>query len=102
MTKASRRRKAISSPFATGIASIASARVRWYGPETENLGARRRVCTIPPHWHHTRDELRGLCGVPIGRWFWYGYCAWRFDENGQAKASLDGVDRRWDPRCDDA
>ncbi|HEY2837124.1 MAG TPA: hypothetical protein VGI89_11195 [Rhizomicrobium sp.] len=30
---------------------------------------------IPPHWHHTREELQGLCAVPASRWFRYGYCA---------------------------
>jgi hypothetical protein len=56
---------------------------------------------IPPHWHHTREELSVMCDVPIERWFQYGYCAWRFDETGKVKQDLTGVDRRWDPRCDD-
>src|SRR6185312_11612067 len=50
---------------------------------------------IPPHWHHTRDELRGMCAVPAARWFQYGYCAWRFDEDGQEKPDLTGADPRW-------
>jgi hypothetical protein len=58
--------------------------------------------TIPPHWHHSAEELEGMTKVSIGRWFQYGYCAWRFDETGAPKADLAGVDRRWDPRCDDA
>jgi hypothetical protein len=57
---------------------------------------------IPPHWHHTRAELEGMCDVPTHRWFQYGYCAWRFTETGAVKTDLTGVDRRWDPRCDDA
>ena len=54
---------------------------------------------IPPHWHHTREELRGMTAIPMSRWFQYGYCAWRFTETGEAKTDLTGVDRRWDPRC---
>lgn len=57
---------------------------------------------LPPHWHHTRSELAGMRSVPIGRWFQYGYCAWRFTETGSLREDLSGVDRRWDPRCDDA
>ena len=54
---------------------------------------------IPPHWHHTRDELRGMTQISMGRWFQYGYCAWRFTEDGAVKSDLSGVDCRWDPRC---
>jgi hypothetical protein len=54
---------------------------------------------IPPHWHHTREELRGMTQIQMGRWFQYGYCAWRFAEDGTMKQDLSGVDRRWDPRC---
>ena len=55
---------------------------------------------IPPHWHHTPEELRQLVPVPIGRWFLYGYCAWRFGDDGQPRADLGPqIDRRWDPRC---
>ena len=56
--------------------------------------------TIPPHWHHTREELAAMTSVPIHRWFQYGYCAWRFDESGQPRATIGiEIDRRWDPRC---
>ena len=55
---------------------------------------------IPPHWHHTREELVGMTRVPIHRWFQYGYCAWRFDETGEPRAAIGAeIDRRWDPRC---
>ena len=54
---------------------------------------------IPPHWHHTREELSGMCRTPFLRWFQYGYCAWRFTDNGTPRDDLTGVDRRWDPRC---
>jgi hypothetical protein len=57
--------------------------------------------SIPPHWHHTADELRGMTTVSIARWFQYGYCAWRFDQTGEPRADLADVDRRWDPRCAD-
>jgi len=57
---------------------------------------------LPPQWHHSKEELLAMRAVSIGRWFQYGYCAWRFDQNGNAKTDLTGVDRRWDPRCDDA
>lgn len=57
---------------------------------------------IPPHWHHSRQELQQMCATSFFLWFQYGYCAWRFTEAGELKPTLDGVDRRWDPRCDDA
>ena len=54
---------------------------------------------IPPHWHHTPDELKSMRTVSFARWFQYGYCAWRFNEDGSVKQDLVNVDRRWDPRC---
>lgn len=56
--------------------------------------------TIPPHWHHTPDELKGMTAVSIARWFQYGYRAWRFTDDGAPRAQLGPeIDRRWDPRC---
>ena len=55
--------------------------------------------SVPPHWHHTPEELEAICKVPFARWFQYGYCAWRFTETGDPRTNLSGVDRRWDPRC---
>ena len=54
---------------------------------------------IPPHWHHSKEELASMTNVPIWMWFKYGYCAWRFTETGEHKQDLTNVDRRWDPRC---
>jgi len=55
---------------------------------------------IPPHWHHSDDELAQMTEVSVILWFQYGYCAWRFDETGKRKRHLPpDVDRRWDPRC---
>lgn len=56
---------------------------------------------LPPHWHHTPEELASLRGASFVRWFQYGYCAWRFTEAGEIRSDLSSVDRRWDPRCDD-
>lgn len=57
---------------------------------------------IPPHWHHTREELAQMRGTPASRWFQYGYCAWRFTESGDRSDDLPpDVDKRWDPRCTD-
>jgi hypothetical protein len=72
-----------------------------------SLGLRlRRVAndlffaTIPPHWHHTADELCGMQAVSFRRWFDYGYCAWQFTETGELKADAGAAaDKRWDPRC---
>ncbi len=54
---------------------------------------------IPPHWHHTPEELSSMRRISILRWFQYGYCAWCFTESGDLKKDLENVDRRWDPRC---
>ena len=54
---------------------------------------------LPPQSHHTAEELRAMSPISVSRWFQYGYCAWRFDESGEPKRDLTGVDRRWDPRC---
>jgi hypothetical protein len=72
------------------------------------LSARRRArrigndlffAAIPPHWHHTPEDLRALRGVPIKKWFFYGFAAWQFTESGDVKADASTSDRRWDPRC---
>lgn len=57
---------------------------------------------LPPQWHHSADELLAMRTHSIARWFQYGYCAWRFDDDGKMKTDLTGVDRRWDPRCNAA
>lgn len=54
---------------------------------------------IPPHWHHTPAELSALRGVPLRKWFFYGFAAWRFTESGEVRADLSSADPRWDPRC---
>jgi hypothetical protein len=54
---------------------------------------------VPPHWHHTQEELQAMSGIPTLRWFQYGYCAWRFTESGEIKENLTATDKRWDPRC---
>ena len=54
---------------------------------------------LPPHWHHSKEDIRSLHGVSLKRWFQYGFCAWRFGENGAEKPLTGQEDRRWDPRC---
>jgi len=55
---------------------------------------------VPPHWHHSREELSVMTRISLSRWFQYGYCAWRFTESGAPKVPLPkGIDKRWDPRC---
>jgi len=66
---------------------------------TRRLGNDLFFAVIPPHWHHTPDELRVIRTVPIGKWFFYGFAAWRFTESGAVKPDLSAADRRWDPRC---
>ena len=56
---------------------------------------------IPPHWHHTREELASMTKVPVSMWFLAGYCAWRFTESGELLSPPPtDVDKRWDPRCE--
>ena len=54
---------------------------------------------IPPHWHHTPEQLSVMRPVALRKWFFYGYCPWRFDESGELRADLSAADPRWDPRC---
>ena len=54
---------------------------------------------IPPHWHHTADDLRAMQSVPLKRWFFYGYAAWKFTEDGDLRTDVSMADPRWDPRC---
>jgi len=55
---------------------------------------------IPPHWHHTPEDLAQLRQLPLSMWFQCGYCPWRFTESGDYRDPLPAdVDRRWDPRC---
>ena len=106
--------------FALNIGqALQGIRYFWSHPDADKLAPRgslkhalfsvgirsRRVANdlffavIPPHWHHTREELSGMLNVLVARWFQYGYCAWRFTASGDLKADLAGADRRWDPRC---
>ena len=54
---------------------------------------------IPPRWHHTPRQLNAMRGISAAQWFRYGYCAWRFTNDGEVKTDLSKADRRWDPRC---
>ena len=54
---------------------------------------------LPPHWHHTPEQLIVMRPVPLRKWFFYGYCPWRFDESGEVRKDLTSADSRWDPRC---
>ena len=58
---------------------------------------------LPPHWHHTKEQLASLHAVSLKRWFQAGYGPYRFAETGEL-LPLHEVFRepRWDPRCDDA
>ena len=53
----------------------------------------------PPHWHHTKDDIKSFQLASTKQWFQYGYCAWRFNEKGEYKVLTGQEDRRWDPRC---
>jgi hypothetical protein len=65
----------------------------------QRLGNDLFFALIPPHWHHTPEELRALRGVSLRKWFFYGFAAWRFTESGEVKPDLSNADPRWDPRC---
>ena len=55
---------------------------------------------LPPHWHHTQEELAQLKQNSLLKWFQCGYSPWRFSEVGEYLNPLPpNVDRRWDPRC---
>lgn len=54
---------------------------------------------IPPDWHHTPEQLSAMRPVPLRKWFFYGYCPWRFDDTGEVREDLSSADPRWDPRC---
>ncbi len=66
---------------------------------TRRLGNDFFYALIPPHWHHTPAELSGMVGVPLPRWFDFGYSAWRFTESGEERVLDGSEDPRWDPRC---
>ncbi|MDH4743456.1 hypothetical protein OMP43_05450 [Sphingomonas sp. CBMAI 2297] len=94
----------LTHPRADRVAARGSPRHAWL-----SLRMRSRLVAndllfaiLPPRWHHSREELAGFRAIPFGRWFQYGYCAWRFTDTGAPREDLSGVDRRWDPRCDDA
>jgi hypothetical protein len=55
---------------------------------------------LPPHWHHSADELATLQSMPVSEWFQAGYGPYRFSEHGGRLAGHEIVrDARWDPRC---
>jgi hypothetical protein len=66
---------------------------------SRRLGNDLFFALIPPHWHHSSEELRVIRGVPMRKWFFYGFAAWRFTESGEVKPDLSSADPRWDPRC---
>ena len=66
---------------------------------SKRLGNDLFFAVIPPHWHHTPDELRVLRSVPLGKWFFYGFSAWKFTEAGELRSDRSSADPRWDPRC---
>ncbi len=67
---------------------------------TKRLSNDLFFASIPPHWHHTKEELRGMKSISMTRWFMYGYKQWSFTETGESRTDLDGrEDRRWDSRC---
>lgn len=57
---------------------------------------------IPPHWHHSREELDSLRQWPASHWFQCGYGPYRFTETGERRSDPERCpEPRWDPRCDD-
>ncbi len=93
----------LSHPDVDRLAPRGSFRHAWLSARLRaaRIGNDVFFASIPPHWHHSREELAALCPISLASWFQYGYCAWRFTETGEPKADLTGVDRRWDPRCCD-
>ena len=91
-----------SHPDIDRLATRGGARHHWLSLRlrTRRVANDLFFAAIPPHWHHTREELASVTRVPIGRWFQYGYCAWRFTDTGEPRVDLTRVDRRWDPRCE--
>lgn len=57
---------------------------------------------IPPHWHHTSQELASLHHHATRKWLEAGYSPYRFSETGEYLAG-DQIthEPRWDPRCRD-
>ncbi len=82
------------SPRGTFKHAVFSMRLR-----SKRIGNDLFFALVPPHWHHTREELDSMRCVPSAKWFQYGYCAWRFSESGNPQDDLTSVDKRWDPRC---
>lgn len=55
---------------------------------------------LPPRWHHSREELATLHGLPVRRWFQAGYGPYRFSESGDLLPRAEAThEPRWDPRC---
>lgn len=55
---------------------------------------------IPPHWHHTPDELASLQPFSLWHWFQAGYRPYRFRESGEWLPRHEATrEARWDPRC---
>ena len=57
---------------------------------------------IPPHWHHSPEELRTMHRVSLKKWFSLGYAQWRYTETGETRTDPENADPRWDARCADA
>jgi hypothetical protein len=69
---------------------------------TRRVGNDLFFALIPPHWHHTRDELESLHSQSTMRWFQAGYSPYRFAETGEYLPRSEATrEPRWDPRCND-
>jgi hypothetical protein len=45
-----------------------------------SMGNNAFYAIVPPHWHHTAEDLRSMSSVQTHKWFLHGYAPWRFSD----------------------
>lgn len=54
-------------------AIVKTLRIRYVTPTLKSLSKNLYYATIPPHWHHSKDELQYMRAATVKEWFMYGF-----------------------------
>lgn len=46
----------------------------------KNLANNLFYALIPPHWHHSKEELMNMTSGTVKEWFLYGYAPWEYKD----------------------
>lgn len=59
-----------------------------FGYRLRSMGYNTLYAILPPHWHHSAEDLQSMSPVGAYKWFLHGYAPWRFpDPRGEGAKS---------------